>query len=780
MPNTISTHLDKLTRILVYLLLFLLPLFFLPITLESLEINKQTLLVVLTLAASLSWIGSMVAKQHFDLRAGWLNIVPLLILGATTASAISSPAPYLSWIGGSSQEYMSVTTIFALTILFFVVVNRLHGENEHRTMHALLLLSATIVGTHGLIQTFSGDLFNTIGTQNALGVYLACMTVFGCGLLVTIRPDHTLLHKNGIGKLETILILIISTETLVLLLILDYGVLWSVLLLGLLPLLGCALLRAKDIHDQRRFILPFGILAISLLYLLWLPTPFSLQLPTEVTPSFSTSATIAQKILNGPKMLFGSGPGTFAFDYAEFKPQDVNITPLWANRFDRGASYIHTIASSLGLIGLLALGIYLLVFFVRGIARVIGAHAYRDWSAVLVDFSAWTVLAISLFLYPANMTTISLLFILSALIAAHLMPKTVDGSFEKHPRVGFGFTTAAIVVSIMVLSVMFVGAGRYLSEIALARAVRLSSDNNSTAQVVSELQTAVRYNRFNDVAERNLSQALLLQVGESLANLTDISTVTAETQQAVKLLSSESIRAAVRATELSDRNALNWLVRGAVYREFIPLIGNAGTFAIAAYSTAIDLEPTNPSTQTELGKTYLTFAETVRDLTGSTDIPTAQTAKTQLDSYLASAEIAFLKAIELKKDFASAHYQLAVTYERQGRLGDSIGKMESIKKYNPLDVGVAFQLGMLYLRRNIDGDLEQARIEFERAVELAPSYSNARWFLASIYEQQGNIASAIEQVTTVLSYNPQNEIVKTRLERLKSGQVSTTSLTPIE
>ena len=33
-------------------------------------------------------------------------------------------------------------------------------------------------------------------------------------------------------------------------------------------------------------------------------------------------------------------------------------------------------------------------------------------------------------------------------------------------------------------------------------------------------------------------------------------------------------------------------------------------------------------------------------------------------------------------------------YERQGRLADAVVKMETVKKYNPLDVGVAFQLGL--------------------------------------------------------------------------------------
>ncbi|NBS41353.1 hypothetical protein EBS80_01720, partial [bacterium] len=96
------------------------------------------------------------------------------------------------------------------------------------------------------------------------------------------------------------------------------------------------------------------------------------------------------------------------------------------------------------------------------------------------------------------------------------------------------------------------------------------------------------------------------------------------------------------------------------------------------------------------------------------------------------------------------------------------------------DVGVAFELGTLYLRRDGTGDLVLAQAQFETAVGLVPTYANARWFLSSIYEKQGNTVGAIEQVKKVLEYNPDNEIVKQRLQQLQSGGGSTERLETIE
>ena len=98
-------------------------------------------------------------------------------------------------------------------------------------------------------------------------------------------------------------------------------------------------------------------------------------------------------------------------------------------------------------------------------------------------------------------------------------------------------------------------------------------------------------------------------------------------------------------------------------------------------------------------------------------------------------------------------------------MGDAIAKMEQVAMADPRDVGVAFQLGLLYLRNE---ENEKAQNALEWAVELAPSYSNARWFLATVYENQGNIEVAIEQVAKVLELNPGNQTIEQRLNNLNA------------
>lgn len=65
--------------------------------------------------------------------------------------------------------------------------------------------------------------------------------------------------------------------------------------------------------------------------------------------------------------------------------------------------------------------------------------------------------------------------------------------------------------------------------------------------------------------------------------------------------------------------------------------------------------------------------------------------------------------------------------------------------------------------------MASAQARFEKAVELAPSYSNAHWYLASIYETNGQIQKAVTEVEKVLKINPTNSLVQNRLNRLLKG-----------
>ena len=80
---------------------------------------------------------------------------------------------------------------------------------------------------------------------------------------------------------------------------------------------------------------------------------------------------------------------------------------------------------------------------------------------------------------------------------------------------------------------------------------------------------------------------------------------------------------------------------------------------------------------------------------------------------------------------------------------------------------MAFQIGLLYYRNN---QKDAAFNAWQQAVVLFPSYSNARWYLSLVYEERGDLANALKQVEEIERFNPDSEMVRERLDKLRSGK----------
>ncbi len=772
-----------ITRWCVYLLILLVPLFFLPWNLDVLEVNKQTLLVILTSVATLAWLGGMITEKRFTFRRGWLNLLPFVFLVSVLVSTVLSLGGFISWVGEATQEYLSFLSLASFTVIFYLIVN-IAGESRvlRNILFTFLIGSAlailigllSILGIQPLPFNFAAaNSFNTIGTLNSFGIFAIFATVLGNGLWLVAKKGDDVLPTGWQGIVSKGLIVFISLASIVALIALDYWVLWVLLLFGMLVTFAFSLLRAQEFPETHRFIIPMGMFVIALL-LLFLATPLRMNLPAEVTPSLSATWGITTSTLSDTSALFGSGPGTFIYDYAKYHSSDVNNTQFWNVRFDRGSNHFLTMLASFGVLGVLLWVLFVAMLGVKVLGRLLKEKDHTKWKLSFALFAPWAMLVLAVFLYSSNFTLTFMFFVFSALLATQAMRNVSDKTVSESPRLGLLFSFLFVLVAVVVVSVLFVTGQRYAAEISFAQAVKLDSQGGDLTEIVQKLDRAATFNRYNDIYYRNLSQALLLRVSEELNTEGEM---TQDRADLVRALTAASINAAKRATDLGPSNVLNWKVRGSIYREVIAFIGGADQFAKESFERAAELEPVSPENYTELARVHIVIAETQRQLTGSTDQETADAAELAVTENLKAAEDALNKAIELKADYAPAHYQLAIVFERQGRLDEAVVKMESVALYNQYDVGVFFQLGLLYLRQ---GDNEQAQAAFEYTVNLVPSYANARWFLASIYELNNDIDSAIAQVEAVLELNPENELVRTRLEQLKSGVTSEEIPEPVE
>ena len=788
LPGGTTGLFQKLTTWSVTALFFLIPLFFLPWTTSVLEQSKQLLLVVLAIVALVAWLGQMVTSKHLSFRSGWLNVLPIGFLLAVLVSAATSFSGYQSWVGQASQEYASFLSMAMYVILFYTLANNAGAVQTQRNILFAVLLSAALTGLVALLGMFNlvhlpfdfaqSRGFSTVGTINGLITFLTTVMFMGLAMwLVSQQGRDRVIPIGGQGMFLRALILIVTVVNLVALVAIDFSIFWIINIFGVLLLAAFGFIQSQEFPNPKRFALPLLVLLVSVL-LLFLPTPLRLPLPVVVSPSYGASWGITQAALgsNSGNMLFGTGPGTYAYDYLAFKPATVNASQFWSVRFDRAKSDLMTTLATLGIVGT-ALWLALMVWIaVKAVSRLIFERDHEEWKMTYVLFVGWAVLLLTHLLYSSNLTMQFLFWGLTGLLASQVMVKSWITDFGRSPKLGLAVSFAFVVVAVGVLGSLFVTGQRYAAEVAFAQAVKTDRASGSVDEIVQHLNQAVRFNSLSDVYYRNLAAAQLVQARQKIAAAGG-KELTAEQTQEVSAIVNAAVASAARATTIEPNSVLNWSLRGAVYRDLMSFAQGAEDLASQMFLNTVRLEPNNPSHRVELARVYITVADRARSLKVAEDKELAKTATEQEANLLKTAEQTLTSAIQLKSDYLVAHYYLAAVYERQGRLEEAATRLAAIRNKNQADIGVAFQLSQLLIRLQ---RYDLATKELERIVGINAEHSNALWYLASMYEIGKKPQEATKLVQKVVELNPNNKAAQTRLERLQKGEVTTSVPEPIQ
>jgi len=784
-PRFVVRFCDAVIKWALLGLTFLVPLFFLPWTTETSEINKQLLLFVGVAVAALAWLGKMLAERRFEYRRTIVNVIVLLFLAVYGASAWASQSVYMSLAGDFGQEQSGFFTVLALAILYFVAVNNIRAEKSIKWMLGAMVLSGFAVGLFGLLQGLGlfimpygfakSASFNTIGTAASLGIYMAFIVALISGALLYGHGQ-----KGKASRLDiAIKVFMVATAVLALYLVavLDYWPITVCLLVSSALVIAYAFLHAKSLSGLGGIMLPIAAVIVSLMLLL-VRFPLTLGYPAEVMPSMKASVGITMKTL-GEHPFFGSGPGTFIFDYAKHRPSEINSTAFWNIRFDRASTSFMTMLATIGLLGALTWLMVPLILLGSAMRKLLRSDE-QTWHILIGMFSSWFLLTLAKFLYSSTLSLEFMFWVMMAMLVVVHKHDFFSVRFERSPRAAMAVSFLFILGLVFVLSGLFVEGQRYAAEVAYARSIQIEQDSQDTDAVINGIVDANKLNPRNDVYVRNLSLALLLKANEILEAPLGIErqegesdedftarqrSVVSERLQEASSLTATAVNTARAATEMSPANVANWTVLASVYKDLMGVTEGADKWALESYEKAIEREPSSPVLYTELGKVYVAQADMATKGLDTDDETAKKEAQAKVDELLGKAATAFEKAIELKADYAVAHYNLGLVYDRQGKLAEAIKKLEGVVMLNQRDVGVGFQLALLYFR---DGQKDEAIALMESVVRLAPKYSNARWYLAAMYDEQGEIDKAIAEIEKVMELNPNDELVAKKLDELKA------------
>ena len=769
---------EKIYKGGIFLLVFLLPLFFLPWTANILDFNKQALLIGLVLISTFAWVLKVLISGKFSFNISWLHIPVLVFFLILLVSTIFSLWPYGSFWGWPQITSESLLTLLCFVLLYFLVTSAFE-KKEIFYLTTALIFSGLLAGLFGIFQLFGKFLlpfdftkntsFNTIGTVSSLAIFVAVLLPLTIILLT---------RAKGLLKAFFIVALIVSG---VLLVLINFSIAWWLVIVGavLVITLGTG---KRDFFDSRWLVLPMLFLALALFF-----SFFRFQISgmpdraIEVSLNQTTSFNIAQEAIKESPIL-GSGPGTFIYDFSKYKKIDFNQNAFWSVRFERSGSKILNILTTAGILGALSFLALIGFFIFYGIkslfksinkgepgrtrkesvlSKKIDEQAKSSeeqadkrflWLLSAGIFISFVVSAVGCFLYQSNLSLDFAFFLLLAGFVS-LTPTIRKEFLLKSSSLGtLGITFVFTLVFIFGLGVFILEGQRYLAETNYLKGVKAWQEGDSEKSVV-ELEKAVRVNPKTDLYWRELSQVYVQRINE-VSRRTDLSRP--EINSRVQLLINNSINSAKIATDVNPKNVANWSVRGFVYQSMIGIIGGVEDWAKKSYDEALALEPNNPYFAAQTGITFLRQAAF---------LPREKVA--EKEEILEKAKAQFEKAIELKSDYAPARFQIAMVYQEQGKQAEAIEELEKTKSIAPYDVGLAFQLGLTYYQNK---DYEKARAELERTILLNPNYSNALYFLGLTCDQLGETVEAIEKFRKVAELNPDNTEVREILDNLRKGR----------
>ncbi len=704
--------LNKIIKWCIYIFVGLLPLWFLPITSNALDFNKQFLMIGLLTIALVAWLVKLLTQEKIRWHKGLVVVLFLAFVIVYGLATIFSLRPYDSLMGLDNNLSRSLINLIYFFIFFLLLVN-----SKISKLLTIFLASSAIVGIIGLFQILDififpwnftkAASFNTVGTITSLGIFLAILLPLVFGLLPRAK-------KWFKGFLIALFIL-----SLVVILLLNLRTLWIITAIAMAIIIGFWLTKKEVLSGKNLgwLTIPVIILAFCLIFLIFKPGPFfNLNLPIELGLSYQGGWDVVKEVIRHSPIL-GSGPETFVYNYSLYKPESINQTIFWNIRFNNAPAEILSLLSEIGILGLIAflglITIFLLKVFKGLTGREIGL------------FSSWLTLMISWFFYPQNITLMFVFWLFFALLVIASRDEKKDikivnlrASGKTALVASFGF----IILIIMIIGFLYLGGSRFIAEAKYKSGLELIN-KGSLDSGIDKVVRATSINPYQDEFYKNLAQLFLVQINQ---NLNDPELTQQERENRIQIGINNAISSAVKATTLNPQNASNWIIQGSICRNLIALKDWAGTWAIESYKKALTLEPTNPFIYMEIARTYITEVDFLR---GQED----QEEQEQIADYLNKAIEAYNKAIELKPNYSLAHFEIALVYDRQGKTAQAIA-------------------------------------EFARAVALDSNFSNARYFLGLLYDGEGNKTAAIEQFEKIAELNPDNELVKQILANLKAGK----------
>ncbi|MBI5787108.1 MAG: tetratricopeptide repeat protein [Candidatus Niyogibacteria bacterium] len=698
----------------------------------------------LILVALLAWLLSRIKSGSVSLPQNYMALGLALVVFVWAISGVFSASRHISF-SGLSADPSGVVPIFMFAVAAFMAYFYLRSAAQVFFWIFSFFTSAGIIFLVQLLRllfginpvpwiSFASPASNLFGSWTELGI-----------LFSMVLASSLFLFEIGASKAFKSWFFVLAVLSFAVVALVNSPVVWWVLFAFLLVILAYLFsFRTPRLNVFR----PTFFFLLAVLFFIQIPTLSSAALSylgiqsIEIRPSWSSSWSVIQKTLEENTAL-GSGPGTFVYDWLRYKPAAVNLSPFWAVRFSTGFGFWPSALAMTGVLGLVAFLFLFVSFALYGFRFLVRSGEEKSDPALAIVSILILMLLVYSFVYSLNFTFILFLFVFLGIFMALVSEAGLasEKQIALFHNSGSGFISALVIIFLLVaaFSSFYLLGQKYAAAYYFGKSVKLGLSGD-----IAGAETA--FNRTIGLDPRDQYYRGIVDVGlsqmSSLLNRQDISPD--DLRGRFQNMLSQAIQNAQTAVSLNEADPLNWVSLGRIYEAVVPFqISGASEFAFAAYREASLRDPSNPEILLAQARVALAAKQT----------PQAR---------------AFLEeSLKLKGNYTPAHLLLAQIEDSEGNVKEAISRAEAAAILSPGDIGVLFQLGLLYYR---DSRLENARQVFARAVELSPNYSNARYFLGLIYDRLGERGAAIAEFERVQALNPGTEEVSKILQNLRSGK----------
>jgi tetratricopeptide (TPR) repeat protein len=729
----------KAFTFLLYLLIFLFPIFWLPFSFEFIEFNKIYFLLFFCSFLFLFWIlGEIFKKREVKFIWNRIDFLVSFFFLFIFLSFLFSKEKIAGIFGTYGRFNDSIFAYLSFYLLYILIRNHLQGEkakNQLLTIFWLLFFSTflanlwTVFSLFGILKKIPkiGNffIFSPISNSlNASALYLAA--IFILVLSFTI-------FKQKLSFKEKLLLFSFLAISLFLILTFDVKKVWIFIFINLVLLIIFFLKSPLGKEEIQRLIFPIFVLFLALLFSffsfrslfyvitnkLWFPNIF-----VEIELNLRENFQIARKTLfsSSKNFFLGEGPATFLNSFTRFKSSKLNQGNLWAIRFNTPNNFLLEVLSSFGI---LAFVLFLIILLYQ---LFLTLFLQTDTETI-----HWKIFGISVFLLPIfsffNMVLGWLFWFGLAIINSLFGGREKKISLIQSPPIALIVEILVILFIFAFLLVLALGIKFYFADYFYLKGFLESNLDKK----IEFFQKAYNLNPYQPYYQLSLSKSLILKLQSEVQKQNPDPIL-------VQNLASLSLDLARRAQKLSNQ-ILYVENLAATYRDLINLAQGAEEWAMKIYQEAIKIDPQNPLHFVEMGK----ILRKKRDFEKAREY--------------------FNKALELTPNLLEAKIQLALILVDEGQNRKAIEEFEKISSEHPLASEPLFYLGSLYYNND---ETEKAIEKLERAVWLSPNYSNAHFMLALCYEKKGDLEKALNELLIVEQFNPDNPLLLEKIEQIKS------------